>query len=210
MSFDGTDLSHSVLIGGTRDEQALSVALDQYDQPFLCGYTESASFPITDSTAFDVVNPSKDAFVLQLRKELNGVLFSSFLGGDQRDIAEDIALDTAGRAAVVGWTASAADFPLGNAMQSTFGGGTDAFVAVVDPSACCIGLAGNVNYDPNDNTDLADVTYLTNALFLGGPPPPCWPEANVNGDANNNIDLPDVIYLTNYLFQGGPAPAVCP
>ncbi|MBD3401940.1 hypothetical protein GF420_03520 [candidate division GN15 bacterium] len=74
---------------------------------------------------------------------------------------------------------------------------------------CCVGNTGNVNDDPAGNVDLPDVIYLVNALFLGGPPPPCPAAANINGDSGCNIDLPDVIYLVNALFLGGPAPAAC-
>jgi CSLREA domain-containing protein len=50
--------------------------------------------------------------------------------------------------------------------------------------------------------DVADVFYLINYLFAGGPIP--LGRANVNGDSA--IDVSDVFYLINYLFAGGPAP----
>ncbi|MBD3332782.1 T9SS type A sorting domain-containing protein [candidate division GN15 bacterium] len=75
--------------------------------------------------------------------------------------------------------------------------------------ACGVGLAGNVNASSGDATDLPDVIYLVNYLFLGGPAPECYAEANVNGDALCAVDLPDVIHLVNFLFLGGPPPAGC-
>ncbi|MBD3403765.1 hypothetical protein GF420_12775 [candidate division GN15 bacterium] len=75
--------------------------------------------------------------------------------------------------------------------------------------ACCSGTTGNVNDDPAGQVDLPDVIYLVNALFLGGPQPPCPAAANVNGDAGCHVDLPDVIHLVNSLFLGGPPPAAC-
>ncbi|MCB2230914.1 hypothetical protein KQH82_09395 [bacterium] len=74
---------------------------------------------------------------------------------------------------------------------------------------CCVGLTGNTNNDPGDATDLSDLIYLVNYLFLGGPAPVCGAEANVNGDIGCSVDLSDLIYLVNYLFLGGPAPAAC-
>jgi hypothetical protein len=50
--------------------------------------------------------------------------------------------------------------------------------------------------------DVADVFYIINYLFAGGPVP--HGRANVNGDSA--IDVADVFYLINYLFAGGPAP----
>ncbi|MBD3403311.1 hypothetical protein GF420_10485, partial [candidate division GN15 bacterium] len=75
---------------------------------------------------------------------------------------------------------------------------------------CCVGIRGNVNGDSGENVDLPDVIYLVNALFQGGPPPPCPAEANVNADPQGDIDLLDVTYLVNALFLGGPAVPACP
>jgi CSLREA domain-containing protein len=50
--------------------------------------------------------------------------------------------------------------------------------------------------------DVADVFYIINYLFAGGPVP--LGRANVNGDAA--IDVADVFYLINFLFAGGPTP----
>jgi hypothetical protein len=51
--------------------------------------------------------------------------------------------------------------------------------------------------------DVADVFYLVNALFAGGPPPVCG--GDVNDDAK--IDVADIFYLINFLFASGPPPA---
>ncbi|MCB2231116.1 hypothetical protein KQH82_10410 [bacterium] len=80
----------------------------------------------------------------------------------------------------------------------------------VQDDYCCIGLTGNANGDPEDETDLADLIYLVSFNFLGGPPPPCMAEGNVNGDAQGDVELSDLIALVNYLFLGGPPPAPCP
>jgi hypothetical protein len=64
-------------------------------------------------------------------------------------------------------------------------------------------IRGDANGDGNINS--ADVTYLINYLFVGGPTPnPLWV-----GDANSdgNVNSADVTYLINYLFVNGPPPA---
>ncbi len=63
-------------------------------------------------------------------------------------------------------------------------------------------LCGNVNGDGVVN--IADVVYLINYLFIGGPPPDPLSLADVNLDSVVNIA--DVVYLINYLFIGGPPP----
>jgi hypothetical protein len=73
-------------------------------------------------------------------------------------------------------------------------------------AACDLGAfelepKGDANGD--GTVGVADVFYLINYLFAGGPLP--LGRANVNGDSS--IDVADVFYLINYLFAGGPAPA---
>ncbi|HKC24965.1 MAG TPA: choice-of-anchor Q domain-containing protein, partial [Thermoanaerobaculia bacterium] len=62
---------------------------------------------------------------------------------------------------------------------------------------------GDVNGDGVVN--VADVFFLINFLFAGGPLPPGL--ANVNQDSVRDVN--DVFYLINVLFAAGPAP-VCP
>jgi hypothetical protein len=64
-------------------------------------------------------------------------------------------------------------------------------------------LGGDVNGDGLVN--VADVFYLINYLFAGGPAPICPTSGNVSGDTTT--DVSDVFYLINYLFAGGPPPA---
>lgn len=73
---------------------------------------------------------------------------------------------------------------------------------------CCIGIRGNVDGDPGNAINVADVTYLVYYLFRHGPEPPCSEEGDVDG--NSAINVADVTYIVYYLFRSGPAPSVCP
>jgi outer membrane protein assembly factor BamB len=63
-------------------------------------------------------------------------------------------------------------------------------------------LRGDVNGDGVIN--LADVVYLINYLFVGGPSPE--PLEAGDTDCDGVVDIADVVYLINYLFIGGPKP----
>ncbi|MCJ7458654.1 MAG: right-handed parallel beta-helix repeat-containing protein [candidate division Zixibacteria bacterium] len=65
-------------------------------------------------------------------------------------------------------------------------------------------LRGDVNLD--GKISIADVVYLINYLFKGGPAPQIFMVADVNRDGF--LTVADAVYLINYLFKGGPAPKV--
>jgi len=63
-------------------------------------------------------------------------------------------------------------------------------------------ILGDVN--SNLTVESADIVYLINYLFKGGPGfDPFW-KGDTNGDCK--VSVGDTVYLINYLFKGGPAP----
>ena len=68
-------------------------------------------------------------------------------------------------------------------------------------------------FDPNNDGVItsADIFYLVNFLFLGGPPP-AGPAGMLSGDANGDgvVTSADIFYLVNFLFLGGPRPNAVP
>jgi hypothetical protein len=66
---------------------------------------------------------------------------------------------------------------------------------------CPFSFTGDVNQ--NNSINSADVVYLMNYIFKGGPDPlPC----PANGDVNcsYSIDSADLIHMVNWVFRGGP------
>jgi len=85
----------------------------------------------------------------------------------------------------------------------SFGDGfcdTDCFIGS-DPD-CPLYTCGDVN--SNGNVNLADVIYLVNYIFKGGPAPNPLASGDVNKDGK--INLADIVYLINFIFKGGPEP----
>jgi len=66
-------------------------------------------------------------------------------------------------------------------------------------------IAGDANGDGTLN--LADLSYLANYIFSGGPEPVPYLAGDVNGDCL--VNSADLSYLSQYLFSGGPSPLVC-
>jgi hypothetical protein len=64
------------------------------------------------------------------------------------------------------------------------------------------GTCKSADADGNGTVDIADVFYLVNTLFAGGPAPACGGDV----DGNGTVDVADVFYLINFLFASGPPP----
>jgi hypothetical protein len=52
--------------------------------------------------------------------------------------------------------------------------------------------------------DVADIVFLLNYLFLGGPPPNPPAAGDINSDCF--IGISDIVWLINYLYRNGPPP----
>ena len=64
---------------------------------------------------------------------------------------------------------------------------------------CCTGMTGNVDMDPGDNVDIADLTFMIDHLFGPNfPALPCFEEANV--DQMGGVDIADQTRLIDHLF----------
>ena len=64
------------------------------------------------------------------------------------------------------------------------------------------GVRGDVNGDLE--IDIADLIYLIDYMFTGGPPPVSEMAGDV--DASGQIDISDLVYLVDYMFNEGPPP----
>ncbi|RME28860.1 MAG: hypothetical protein D6800_03440, partial [Candidatus Zixiibacteriota bacterium] len=74
---------------------------------------------------------------------------------------------------------------------------------------CCVDRTGNVNGDPGDVVDVADLTALIDHLFISFAPISCEPEANVSGDPEGTIDIADLTSLIDNLFISFTPTAPC-
>jgi len=84
----------------------------------------------------------------------------------------------------------------------------DAWCHHVYNPTCCNTDDIRGDADGSGSLNIGDPTYLSDYLFFGGPPPPCFEEGDV--DADGSINVGDPTDLTDYLFFDGPPPAPCP
>jgi hypothetical protein len=131
LASDGTTLLYSTYLGGSSDEDFSGggVAVDSAGSAYVIGSTSSTDFPTT-AGAFDrTLRGSSDAFVSKLAPDGTGLAYSTYLGGGGDEIGIGIALDSANAAYATGSTYST-DFPTtADALDTTLGGTSDAFVS---------------------------------------------------------------------------------
>jgi hypothetical protein len=124
-------LSYFTYFGGTKADAGTGVAVDSSGNAYVTGTTVSIDLP----TAGAVFQPAygggnADAFIAKLDTAGATLLYSSYLGGTNTELATGVAVDTSGSVYVTGQTCSE-DFPLANPLQDVPGGNCDAYVARV-------------------------------------------------------------------------------
>jgi hypothetical protein len=124
---------YSTYLGGGTGDSVYAVALDSSDDAYLTGKTFGGTFPTTTGALQTVVGGNDDAFVTIINPGGTAFVYSTFLGGIGADAGDGIAVDSSGDAYVTGTTVSN-NFPLHSALQSSYGGNTDAFVTELNPA----------------------------------------------------------------------------
>jgi hypothetical protein len=122
----GTSLLYSTYLGGTgADFIQGGIAVDKEGNAFIAGYSSSTDFPTTPDSYQASSKGAGDAFVAKLNPSGTSLLYSTYLGGTEEDIAQGISLDSEGYVYVAGYTLST-DFPTTpDAYQVTNRGGSN-------------------------------------------------------------------------------------
>ena len=125
---------YSIYIGGTHWDEAYGIAVAADGTIWLAGGTYSPDIWIAGNSYQGSYAGDGDAYIAHINAGLgaNALLYASFLGGDGIDEATSMVLDASGRVVLSGYTLSP-NFPVtSNAVQTTYGGNTDAFISVLD------------------------------------------------------------------------------
>jgi len=125
LSSAGNSLIYSTYLGGGNSDYGYGIAVDDSGNAYVTGYTVSSNFP-TLNPYQSTNRGGDDVFVTKLSSSGNSLIYSTYLGGEDTDIGEGIAVDGSGNAYVTGWTLSS-NFPTLNPYQSTYQG-FDVFV----------------------------------------------------------------------------------
>ncbi|HTR30035.1 MAG TPA: PKD domain-containing protein [Puia sp.] len=247
---DGTGLIGSRRIGGTAndgvnyepkyvvegahdlrlnygDDGRSEVILDGAGNIYLAACTQSTDFPVTPG----VFQPApvnggggQDGVLLKLSPDLNNVLFSSYIGGENLDVATVLALSPADNTIWVAGGTLSTQFPgTGNApvVQASSAGGIDGFIAQVSNDGSTLIRASYYG------SNLTDMIYgidfdKKGYPYVMGTTSGLIPAVNSPFNAGGNQasgkqfitkfqrDLSGIVYSANFGPAGQPYPSISP
>ncbi len=127
---------YSTYLGGGGWDLGRAIALAADGTVWVAGGTYSSNFPKKGTAYQPSYQSDGDAFLahIDIAKGSSGLEYTTYLGGSQQEEARDVLVDAGGRVIVSGFTTST-NFPVtADAMQTKYGGDTDAFVTILDPA----------------------------------------------------------------------------
>jgi hypothetical protein len=178
--FGPNSLLYDTYFGGSGVDEARKINFDASGRVLLTGYTLSTNYPTTTNAVQKNAAGNGDVFVTVVdpAHPQSFLVYSTYLGGSQGEVAYDIAGDATGNIYVAGYTLSP-DFPAtANAPQPAWGQGIDVFVAKLIP-----GVAGTAG--------------LPFATYLGG--------KGINVAYSFAFDRAGTMYVGGYGNLGFPA-----
>ncbi|MCA9482237.1 MAG: SBBP repeat-containing protein [Nitrospina sp.] len=169
-------LIYSTYLGGGGDDIPRGIALDNFGGVYIAGHSTSSNFNLVNeiegftgrSNGFQINFDDVIVFKLQESGNVPSLAWSTYLGGNDYDLAMDIAVGNSGNVYVAGWTSSD-DFDLVNPVDDEFSQ-KEAFLLKIEQS-------GNI-------------PSLLWSTFIGG--------SNGDAGTGIALDENENIYLTGY------------
>lgn len=107
----------------TSDDYAMATKRDALGNIYFTGYTKSLIFPVTPGVYQNTFGGSLDAYVAKFSPNGDNLIFATFLGGSDWELAYGLDLNAANETYISGFTAST-DYPTtAGALQEVSGGG---------------------------------------------------------------------------------------
>ncbi|MFW9914322.1 MAG: SBBP repeat-containing protein [Candidatus Thorarchaeota archaeon] len=120
LAANGSKLLYSTYVWGTGQDSTGGIAIDSSGNAYVVGHTTSDDFPMVN--AYNGTKGGEalgsDVFVFKLAADGRSLRYSTYVGGNESDYGEGIAVDNTGVAYVIAGTLSP-NFPTLNAYQPT-------------------------------------------------------------------------------------------
>ncbi|MDX6577345.1 MAG: hypothetical protein QOE96_3298, partial [Blastocatellia bacterium] len=177
----GNAIVYSTYIGGSGQDRADGLALDGNGNAYVVGRVDSSStdFPTTPG----VIGPAYrggdfDGVALKLNAQGNGLAYSTFIGAEDNDSTEGVAVDSTGSAYLTGGTKSQA-FPVtGTGFQTSKSGDTDGYLMRLNSEGTALLYSTYIGGSGTDRGSGVAIDSNGNAYVAGYTSAPDFPTEN--------------------------------
>ncbi len=168
-------IEFSTYIGGEGTDYGRGIAIDSSHNMYITGETDSTDFPMLYPIQGNLAG-SDDAYVSKIRSDGANFAYSTYLGGNFADLANDIALDSSNAAYITGITvgnsnlkSSDENFPVtSDAYQTSPNTNSvmgDAFISKISPAGSTLQYSSYISGNSKDEgngiaVDTSGLVYL--------------------------------------------------
>jgi len=215
-----TAMAFSTFLGGLQWDEAMDVETDSAGATYVAGFTQSENARLARPVR-SRHRGIMDAYVAKISPDGRTLQYATYLGGEDLDVANALAVDRAGNAYVAGRTGSA-DFPTRRARQSALDGracqrvprherGTpchDAFVAKLDSSGGALVYSTYLGGSHNEEAVGLAVDSRGRAYVTGNTDSTDFPTRNAlqpragTRDCPTDLPCPTDVFLTKLSADG--------
>ncbi len=193
ISPDGSQILYSSYLGGNGNDIGNSITLDSLGNIYIVGSTFSNDFPLLNALQpnFTSKRNTRDGFITKLNALGNSLVYSTYLGGDDDDVARKIVVDSNGNAYVTGFTSST-NFPATALLAGTQVQQKDIFLTKINPEASKFVYSVYFGGSEDDEANSLVIDSLGNVYLTGITKSANFPlnkaiQANYNGNQDGFI-----------------------
>jgi hypothetical protein len=162
----GTGLIYSTYLGGSDHDSGRAIAIDNSGNAFIAGVTYSTNYHITSGAFQNTHEGAYDVFVTKLNSTGNGLIYSTYIGGNNGDEVRGITIGDSDNVYITGFTSSTDYDITSGAYQTTFGGLYDVFVTKLNSTGTSLIYSTYVGGSDEDlgisiAIDGSDNAYIT-------------------------------------------------
>jgi hypothetical protein len=162
----GSALAYSTFIGGTQVDNGERVAVDAGGNAYVMGFSSSLDFPTT-AGAFDRTNNGGfDVTLTKVNPSGSGLVYSTYLGGQDTDTGGGLVVNDAGEAYVSGGTASL-NYPTTAGALGTPPDGSDVFVTRINAAGSALVYSAVFGGTASEGANGIDLDAAGNAWITG-------------------------------------------
>ena len=163
----GVEMTYSSFFGASDYDLVHSMTVDSEGNILIAGVTQSFDYPVLNAFQNES-GGNGDSFLTKFSPDGQEVIFSTYIGGSEIDILNQVAVDSEDNIIVSGETRSS-DYPTHNAYQDQLNGIIDCFLMKFDPDGNIIystyfggsehEVARALEFDSEDNLIFSGHTY---------------------------------------------------